>query len=515
MGGDRLSRINEIPSDAESPSGGGAWLVGALLCGAALASWEISARPLILDEHVAYWIAGADNPGNILTRSLDDAATPPASSLLQRVSVGALGKTPFAMRLPSVLSFLGAIVVTFFVARELFDERVGAAAAMILAWHPEALDWMRVARPYGLSVCLAACSLWCTVRWIRAPRSIMVGLAWLLAAAGLLWTHYLNALLVGCLVVSLCFGPALRFRLSGVQFVILVGLCGAAIPLLPAVLRMNEWSEFLDYRDAPPPLWDMVGPMWWCGLPAGVAVATLMSRRREAESIPADVKSVLVMAGWSLLPILLLTAAAIEWSASLGELRYRVVFAPASSVLLASLVGRRSRGAALACGVGVLLVGSWWAGGNVPWRSQLLAAPAAGDWRALAEHVSEHGEPEQPLFVHSGLIEGRLVPALAEDPVFMDYVACRLGRFYLPEEHPRIALPWVWSLSKPLSQTYGAALDEARSHDGIVWVAAGKDTDLARSSSAAFLQFARQRGFQEAARLETDRALLVQLQAVR
>ena len=56
------------------------------------------------------------------------------------LSVLVLGKSDLTFRLPSAICAIAAIPVVYQTGKELSDSRTGGIAAMMLAWHPEAIE---------------------------------------------------------------------------------------------------------------------------------------------------------------------------------------------------------------------------------------------------------------------------------------------------------------------------------------------------------------------------------------
>ena len=508
-----------------TPSVGDSWGYGllavAILSALLLVLPGQATSPLGIDEHVSYWIAGGDNPGTLLERSLNYAATPPVSSLVQRAFMAVGGKSELWIRLPSVIGFLIAITFTFLFARDLLGTLPAGLAVQLLVWHPDVLDRMRQARPYGISLGFAAALLWLTGHWARKPDCRRQMLLWTTTAIGLIWTHYLNLPLVGLCVLWLCGFHWLKSE--GQQsprwllWVAVVMVTVFTFPLIPSLLRLQEWSAALNFRGAPPPLWKGLGPYWWFALPVGAGVAWLLSRILPGPPIAVPLRRhgiLLVLLGC--LPIVVFAAFPGGSLATLAEPRYRLVYAPASVVLLAGcLVNPRNLAAGLLAGA-IGIGGAWWSLGEYPWRSVELSVPAAADWTKLTRQVQQTGHPGEPLFVYSGLVESRLVPALFEDKVFMDYVACRAGRFIIETPHPRYALPWNWVRHEPLIAFYDAALEETgQGSDALtatVWLIASVDTDLGRDTIHRFAELASKHRYREAERTMTDNAVLVRFE---
>ena len=475
----------------------------ALLSGCCLMWPMATAGPLVLDEHGSYWIVDSGLPGSSLERSLNYAAIPPLSSWLQMLSLAVFGKSEWAFRLPSAFCYLAAIGVIYLAGEVLADRQTGGLAALVLAWHPEALDEVRIARAYGLVLLLAALLLLITVNWWRVPRSRRLPVAWVATAAALIWTHYVAALFVLFVGLTLFAAP---FRREGVTripvwSVVLTGSGGIALalPLVPALRRMSEWSPFLNYQSAEPSLGEIIGPVWWLGLPIGVIVASLQ-RSRDGSATGPGWPRIMIALFWTLAPLLCLAGLATGSLTSLANPRYRVPFAAAGALLSAMLLRWRPAPFVLSlAGAVCLLAASWWAEGTHPFRLGRLSDALAPEWQSVAERIERDGLEGEPVFVQSGLIESSLVPVLHDDPLFMEYVACRAGRFYLESPHPRYGLPFLWDEQTGVVDFYGQLLsEEASPRVDTFWVACALDTDLNRNSLDGIRQIAEFSGFEVA-----------------
>lgn len=459
-----------------------------------------SAGPLVLDEHGSYWIIDPGAPGTSLSRSLDYAAIPPLSSWLQAVFIAVFGKSEFVFRLPSALCYLAAIALTWRVGCALGDRTAGGIAALILAWHPEALDEVRIARCYGLVLLLSAALLWVSVCWLSRPRSWAWSVGWGIAAAGLMWTHYTAAPLIACIGLSLLFlrSPASNARLP-LRTVVLAGvvLILLSFRLLPAIQRLREWSPFLNYMSGEQPLWTTIGPLWWLGLPAGCLVAWC-GRQLLGSTGAGNRAALLRLAVWTLIPLALLALMARGDMTSLANPRYRVPYAVGGACLIAYLLSwcGRHPAALFAAAVTTVSLG-WWHSGTLPWQLGRLGDPTDAQWKLVSDHIERVGIAGEPLFVQSGLIEAYLVPVYRDDPQFMDYVACRAGRFYIESPHPRYALPFLWDADSGVVGFFEERLRSiAADAPGSFWVASATDTDLNRASLAGIQAIAEQGGYE-------------------
>ena len=138
---------------------------------------------------------------------------------------------------------------------------------------------------------------------------------------------------------------------------------------------------------------------------------------------------------------------------------------------------------------------SWAMSPLLPWQSGRLGSPADAEWFEASRMIAEKSNSGEPIFVQSGLAESSIVAAYPDDPVFLEYVACRVSRFYVDSAHPRMGLPFLWDGTSNVRSAYRKKLSVISSADGSFWVAAAVDTDLNRGSLAGFQQLIAETGF--------------------
>jgi hypothetical protein len=165
---------------------------------------------------------------------------------------------------------------------------------------------------------------------------------------------------------------------------------------------------------------------------------------------------------------------------------------------------------AASLGVIVALLAMWSMNERLPWQMKRLGIPRAEEWKTMALTIEREGTAGEPIFVQSGLGESYLVPALYNDTLFMDFVACRLGRFYLKTPHPRYGLPFLWNKSPQMSRFFVELVSQIRSSPTPgLWVAAATDTDLNRHSLIGFQRILAREGYKmQRSHLQTHSILL-------
>ena len=513
--------------DAVSVWLGRGLLIVAMLSGVALMSRVWTAGPLVLDEHVSYWIVQSSLPGSVTQRSLNWAATPPLSSWIQHAFVSTFGKSEAVFRSSSVIFFWLAILTMYPLGRDLGGPVVGGLSALVLAWHPTVLDEVRIARCYGLLVWLSVLLIWAAIRWQRRPDSWLYALGGACAATGLMWTHYLSAQLP-----VLCFaamaGSLVRSHGSLKQWrnllaaALLVAVC--SVPILPTLFRIWEWSPFLNFQQNVSLPWEIIGPLWWFGIPLGLFTAWMVNRglilfgrssidvpplgtrvRKDGRQTVSPAAScshtknpneIWMLTLWSLVPLLFLVLVARGDRASLANPRYQIAFAIPGSCLTASVLARRRTGVAATIGCIAALSATWFMTGRSPLEPHRLRDPGAAHWQKMADLIQHEGNDDQPIFAQSGLVESTLVPAFFEDRQFLEYVACRISRFYLDRPCARYGLPFNWKSSPEMRRYFADRLIDAKSR-GVTtaWLAGAIDTDLNRMSISGFEAILEEQGY--------------------
>jgi uncharacterized membrane protein len=486
----------------------------AVISAVSLAIPALNGNPLALDEHVSYFASGASSLTELTSRSLDVMATPPLSHVLERFSLAMLGHSETALRLPSLLCYMLTMGVAFAMGRRVGGPIVGSLTALLLAWLPEALDEVRIARCYGLELLLATAALWSTVCWIDERPRVRRTLIWIVLHAALLWTHYLAAPTIAASLAVCgirCLSAAAdeqRSRLiSLLLMAIALGLC--AVPLLPPVMRLAEWSSALDYRHERVTWRLLVGPFWLIGAPAAIVTAVLLQAfHRPLASEPGLSTRRL----WPLLAIWLIPAAALAAAAfvadnsTLANARYRIAFAPAGAAVLAALLVKLAgRNLAPVLAAAALLAG-WVMMPHDPFQAARLGDPSDESWRQAGREVAKDlARDDTTVFTQTGLAESVLIPAYPDDDRFLKYVACRLGAFYTGSEKA-VPLPLLWPPGEELESVYRLRLTKPDLKN--VVVVGATDTDLNVASLEQFDGLVRASGFEQTSR-ETRPALSI------
>jgi len=436
-----------------------AWagLAIALAAGAWLRLRGLGEPGLWTDELVSWWAASAPSLGEVLSRASGCMATPPLSFVAEHVSIGMFGGSEWAMRLPSALAGLAAIVLVFVAGWRMFGPAAGAFSALFLAIHPYHLWFSTDARPYALSILLAAGSTWALSEMLRSWRPGAIA-AYALCAAGLLYTQFVFLPLLAAHALALLLAWwADRDRPFpwGRAAAAFGGAALLSLPLVPHLLGVAGRAGSLTWPvqgEFPPGVsWMFQTTPLVTAVLVYLAVVWLRSHRAVGEAAPAGEgdgvarrSDLLALALAALLPLI-----------ALGLLSYLLD--------LPSLVKPRYGAAYLApC---ALLVGwavtrpTWPTGRRVLAGTYLALIVLAGvlpvvregrsfninaaneDWRGALTLVQSELQPGDLVLARTGLVEGAILYDGSYPDACTGYVAAPIADLYLSGRPEIVVLP--------------------------------------------------------------------------
>jgi len=340
------------------------------VCAAALGLYQLGEPSLWIDEAFT-------------ARAMSDEA-PPLSRELHVVYYAVLrpwtdvfGTSEMALRLPSVIGAVVAVVLLYGLTRRLFDERVAFVASLLLAVNPFAVKWSQQARSYSILLALAIGSTWLLLWALERRRARAFALYALVTVTMISWQPFSALLLLPVHAFI-----ARRDRRG------LLWISEAALASVPWIVRTKTVDDLHEFGDPGTPLTWLPAPSFSAvaeaaisvpgALGVGVVIAALGVWRLEEH------RSLLLV--WAGLPWLLALAISLVQPAFLD--RYLIVSCPAFAILgaVALVRGVNLRrwtvpATAVATGIGLML---WYApSGGDNWLGE--------NWRAATELVMQEG----------------------------------------------------------------------------------------------------------------------------
>jgi len=414
---------------------------------------------LWLDETSTYWVI---RDGFLATLERGHRYSPSGTlylAILYFVKAVA-GSSEIALRLPSVVALLLAVVLLARLGSRLVDRETGLLAALIFATEGTVLVAVADARPYALALLTVVGAIYCLVGWVRTG-SRWQALAYAVLASA---SAYLHRLFATMFVVHAFYvwqahrgggGPSLRSisRLAGVIALFLLPL---AFDTLAFARRASElsWSgapsvDALSIVILPPALvLGLVFASVMALVTPGVHLASHRSR---------DTATTLFLV-WALTPPFLLYLISLVSPAKPFLARYAMGAIPGLSLLVATLLrsvepARMRRMAALAILCAALL-------------KSFGVSRHFEDWRGAANEASKY--TGAPVLVRSGTIESRDVSWLV-NPDTRDYMIAPFTYYHVDADV--IPLPFELESNGALRYMESVLEQSLRDADRFVLVA--------------------------------------------
>jgi len=224
------------------------WLVPVLLLSALLAARLLNADILFVDEYFSIRVSGGDRWGPLSPWGIwqqNAELDPGGMGYFYHLTLAAwnavIGSSLFSVRAFSWVMGLLALALTVRLGRDLFGQRVGVWAGVILGLSAFYIDYLHEARAYTLVTLLTVLSVWLYTRLMFAasePRWWHY-LALILSIGAMLYTHYVVLAIGGLLGLY----HLLRFQRTRRWWRTLAALIAGALLFLPWVeitLRIVE-----------------------------------------------------------------------------------------------------------------------------------------------------------------------------------------------------------------------------------------------------------------------------------
>ncbi|MEN6442142.1 MAG: glycosyltransferase family 39 protein [Methanoregula sp.] len=130
--------------------------------------FDLGKESLWLDEASSYYLTNVTSPGEVWTNAFNDRHPPLFNLALWAVRI--LGSNEFWLRFPSACAGVATVVVIFFLAREITNEKVGLISALLLAVSPFDIYYSQEARMYAFAVLFVALAYYAFFKSCRSRQ---------------------------------------------------------------------------------------------------------------------------------------------------------------------------------------------------------------------------------------------------------------------------------------------------------------------------------------------------------
>jgi uncharacterized membrane protein len=367
-------------------------LAVALVTGAVVLFWRLTAQSPFLDEAFSVRIASQDLPTLIQAVARQDVH-PPLFYFLAHFAVAWLHWPLPQYRLLTAPLSLFTIFATWAIARRMFGDTAAFIAAIVIALQPVMLPWDRLFRMYGLLVPVATASWLLLLKACAESDARRRTLYWVLygaCAVTLPYLQYLGAVTLVC---------QSGFALTGVRkrWPILAAAAASCASLLPWLWAIRIQFPSGGYTaTAHPNVFDVISGMMVVAAPAGwvghAAFSPVVAGATFALIVAGAVIGRKTVLPWWLLQIALQFAATYLLAKSLAVPRYLLTALPAVAIAIgavsAALIGSRLRLLGVAIAASFVML-------ETVCVSNLLLDPyyQFPDWYLVQSVVGLHEEP--------------------------------------------------------------------------------------------------------------------------
>ncbi|MBI5302084.1 MAG: glycosyltransferase family 39 protein [Chloroflexi bacterium] len=414
------------------------WLPLILLAAFALRLYRLGIASLWYDETVSVFLAQKDLLA--LTRHTAGDIHPPLYYYLLHFWGQLAGWSEFAMAFLSLFFGVLLIALTYRVAREWFDQRVGVVAALLVALSPYNLWYSQEVRMYTLGATLGLASTFLFVRLIsqqstvnsQQSRRILIAYA-LISALGMYTLYYFAFLLVFQNLAALVWFIRAQTAIRHSPFAIRAWLASQ----FSTVLLFASWLPiaFRQATDPPVPPWrslialptafaeafsalvfgqSLDASLTWLLLLllAALIVFTLITDRQPptaddgTHNPPFAIRftAAWFLLGYTFVPLAIIYALSL-WK-PLYHVRYVFTYSPAFYILLAVGIARLSamniewRKYAISLLLGALVFGA--AVVYSDYNFWFEPRYAKDDLRGAVHYLSEHWRPGDAILINAG-----------------------------------------------------------------------------------------------------------------
>lgn len=303
---------------------------------------------------------------------------------------GIFGTSEAALRAPSVIFGLIALVMLLELGRDLFDDTTAAAALAMWAFTPIMMLFAWRARMYTMLIAIALSHLYALRRVRDRPTVLNVGACGVLGAA-MIYTHLGGIVILGAEAAILLrdFTRGRRSIAPWLALGVAALLFAPYLPVASAQSRVLIHGHPLDYI-SPAEHYSLAIKILTALGAAAIALWLIIGRRIESGAREPFRFSIM----WIVLPILAFLAGSIILH-PMFQIRYVSPALALASIPVAAwlaMAGAKVRNlAAFGISVAMLLL-------------SLGARPLIQPWGAIARMVSSSGTPRDVVFLESGFI---------------------------------------------------------------------------------------------------------------
>jgi 4-amino-4-deoxy-L-arabinose transferase-like glycosyltransferase len=390
------------------------------------------------DETATAWVL---QPGFSETwhRAVTYQPLPPLFFTVDWLFTMLLGRHEWAMRLPSLLAMVGAVLLTWRLGRRLFGETAGVLGAIVLGVSGTGAFLATDARPYGLALFLFIASTFFLVRW-TSEGGPLDGIAFVVTGA-LMW--YAAFIFAPAVLAQVAYSARKQTAGTAVstRALILAWVATAAVvlPLTPFVLHVAAGRSDVSLPVLPTPANALIAVMPTI-LAAGALLGLLLARiegRFGFHLAQSEPGGFLLVSVWLVAPPLVLLVASQLSGDSLWAERHLAILAPAWSLLAGWALAGIDRASARRIVLIAMVIASVLGVGTLVHTND---DGIVENWRGAIDFARANLNPTTTVLMDPNLVESA-DPAWLRDPVKSSYLMAPFAMYPLDSAQAPVAVP--------------------------------------------------------------------------
>ena len=385
---------------------------------------------LWLDETGTWWVING-SAREVVQRAEAVQGQSPFYYLILWLSKGVIGHSEIALRLPSLVFSIAAVVFVYLLARRLIDSECARIAVVAFIVWPQVAFEASDARPYALAAMLSVACAVVLVAWLDVG-GLWRGVGTVLLAASIPYAHPVSALVLiplGLYAIVRVVEGSTPVRTP----TLVIAAFGIIVLLIPVVRELSALANRSNDWNVPSALsgWWVVATL----LPASFAAAGLTAliltiRKRARFVLPRSPTSTQVLLGsWFLIPSATLFGLSFLTPVQLLGTRYYMMIAPAAAIIAGALIRSVEPPRARRIVIMVLVLVS---------VVDVVSRYKSGDVRAAIALAGSVADDHTTTFISYGFIESNQ-PMFFSDPKRQGLLTAPTSYYPLPGDV--VALP--------------------------------------------------------------------------
>lgn len=196
------------------------WVLLILLLGGFFRFHGLGDQPIWFDESYTLQNIDTNSTKKVIEQTAKNEGTPPLYFIGLYHWTNIFGKSPGALRTPSVLFGCLSLIIIFMIANRLYDKKAGLFAMALMAFSMANVMLSQEARAYSLFIFLSLLSTYFYIRYLLDGKG---AIDYSISLFIMLWAHYFAFIVIGLQTfIYFCYHDEFKAKIIGFSEAVLV-----------------------------------------------------------------------------------------------------------------------------------------------------------------------------------------------------------------------------------------------------------------------------------------------------